>query len=548
MTLGVACNTEARVTKEVAEATILFLLEAVGIMQSDDDPINTARRNAIVQMLYTDAGQRQMVNWATNGHFPTTLNGVHPNIVFAPVNTYQHNQDALQMLFPHGPGTFSSYAANIRRLGYHALNGGTPQIICQRLFTAQTVAVANVNNVLDALALVYLGQAPNAGGRIRHAQGLQGLLIYLNNIQQAQIQVINDGNAQALILDYLSRLATHFGIHDAAHVTANQVRQELRGNVQILTCAYDLIIRQILSTANDVDTKLAIVLFVLDICDTADQVFDILDNRHAVANIAYYVRAVVNGQIVANAYNEYNHRPVSATSLPNTGRGDCVQTLYRHLVNIAIQNDNINPRNFNVGHLPSAMKHYYGTVHVANYAGTIQNPAGVPNVLAIPTRNGEAGITWLTNHQRWNVALSSSVPPGTDIINGIINNIVVVLRAISPHQGALINFGQSVLNMANRVYQNQALDLTIPSTHAQATSAIRIQDALNGLDGRCNNNVNSRRFIVSVTDNMLTPQVAAIHDQLPGINAVIEIADKLWNRRIIIGIWANGHAEIVSIQ
>ena len=36
-----------------------------------------------------------------------------------------------------------------------------------------------------------------------------------------------------------------------------------------------------------------------------------------------------------------------------------MQTLYRHLINIAIQNDVTNSRNFNVGRLPEKLREYY---------------------------------------------------------------------------------------------------------------------------------------------------------------------------------------------
>jgi hypothetical protein len=70
--LGVFCNTEARVTREVAEATIPFLLEAVGIPLTKR---TQNHQNAVRDMIYTDTGQQQMVNWAINGVFPPSLVG-----------------------------------------------------------------------------------------------------------------------------------------------------------------------------------------------------------------------------------------------------------------------------------------------------------------------------------------------------------------------------------------------------------------------------------------------------------------------------------------
>lgn len=526
--LGITSATEARVTREVAEATIPYLLEAVGIPSSGVPDTDTARRDAIVHMLYTDDGQRQMVDWVINGINPPTLNATGP---FALVGTYVGpgavtQRMNIQALFPCGPGTFSSYATNVRRLGYHALNYGTPQILCQRLFAAQTEDVANVMDVLEALNCLYRVQQLNA-------QRSQQLANYLN-IQLRQ------GNNEAKT----QQLVGYFN---------EQARQNNRTyKEEILSAACDVIVHAVLSTANDIDTKLAIVLFVLDICDTADQVFDIIDGYvNAGNNIVNYVvgQAGTRNNIINPLHNEYNHRPVSATSVQ--GQGDCVQTLYRHLINIAVQNDSNNPRNFNVGHLPNALKHgYYGPVYVQNHNGNIQNPnVQVQNILAIPVRNGEAGITWLVNHQRWNDALLASVPQGTNIINGSINDIITVLGAVRP-----AGMATSALNTIARAYIAPALNPTIHTSTGvdgagtnQQANATAIQNALNALDGRCN--AGNERFIVSVTDNMLNPQVVAIQNQVPNrVNALIEIVDKLWNRRIIIGIWASGHAEIIIIQ
>lgn len=91
-------------------------------------------------------------------------------------------------------------------------------------------------------------------------------------------------------------------------------------------------------------------------------------------------------------------------------------------------------------------------------------------------------------------------------------------------------------------YQNPVLVPVIQTSPNQQANATTIQDALNALDGRCN--VGNERFIVSVTDDL-----NAIRSQanLPnGINIIIEIADKLWNRTIKVGIWTDKHAEIVS--
>jgi hypothetical protein len=359
-------------------------------------------------------------------------------------------------------------------------------------------------------------------------------------------------------------IATQLGI---PVVHGQTVLQAFRGAPQILNCACDVIVRQILSTANAIDTKLASVLFVLDICDTADQVFDILD-AHVTANnqiTGYQPANPAAGQVgtrnapIAGAYNEYNHRPVSATAATfNNGQGgnhlqgDCVQTLYRHLINIAIQNDGTNSRNFNVGHLPNALKNsYYGPVYVQNYNPNIQNP-NVPDVLAIPVRNGEAGITSLTNHQRWHNSLYSSIHginPQIDITTGTIANITAVFGVL---QGAV-----QVGNVNFRQQQGINFQAPLMQLSPQVVPNNQIRQSLDALDRKGNDANGNQRFLVGSIINIPrpVPNNNVYHQYIANVNLpdftwitdIIEIVDRLWNRKIIIGC-SGGHAEIISIQ
>lgn len=116
------------------------------------------------------------------------------------------------------------------------------------------------------------------------------------------------------------------------------------------------------------DAKLAYVLFVLDICDTADQIFNILDEfANLVGGIANYQlpniaagQAGTRGNPIHSIYNEYKVRPVSAIVGRALGKddGDCVETLYRHLINIAIQ-DYRNLSKLYVERLLEELKKYY---------------------------------------------------------------------------------------------------------------------------------------------------------------------------------------------
>lgn len=77
-------DAEARVTKEVAEAVLPFLMEAAGIPgDPDEEGVVSAKEakyknvkiKAILDMIYTDDGQQQMVNWVQDGTFPPKLDG-----------------------------------------------------------------------------------------------------------------------------------------------------------------------------------------------------------------------------------------------------------------------------------------------------------------------------------------------------------------------------------------------------------------------------------------------------------------------------------------
>jgi hypothetical protein len=189
------------------------------------------------------------------------------------------------------------------------------------------------------------------------------------------------------------------------------------------------IMTRVLQNGTEIDNQLARVLFVLDICDTADQIKNILtqvmradQQRDAAINGAIANPTNPQGQRVL--YNEYDHRPVSATSLVAASpkkEGDCVQTLYRHLINIAVQNNRDDARlksyhEYNVGHLPDALKSgYYGRVHIPGWTAATQ----VRDTLIIPAISGtpppiqvgpgEAGLTDLAKHQYWHNALTATV-------------------------------------------------------------------------------------------------------------------------------------------
>ncbi len=478
ISIGINFNTEARVTKEVAEAVLPYLMSAAGIHEDarpNPDPTpnvpyySKAKRDAIISMIYTDEGQQQMVDWAKKGIFPLALLDVKfttdnfyldgwlriplentigkagiitktnkifesPIILFA---AQEIRNAYIGALFPCGPKTFSSFAAHPSRLGYHALDNGG----------------ANLENICSAFINVAL--------QVQNNQGVQ---------------------------DIIDRLRQY----------------------------------------RNIDNQLASILFVLDICDTVTQIKNILNlTLNADANRDGNIDAMIENAILVN---EYSYRPVSATTFPGTRQGDCAETLYRHLVNIAVQNDINAPKNFNVGHLPaSLLQGYYNALY------------GVNDVITTSRTHGEAGKMSLTDHVAWRN--SFRLVPG---IGNITNtNIADIARVLNALRNAL----QGNSNLGQRVPISEPLIHFLPQVVVNQTpESTQIQQALNELDGRSDISPNESRFLVGVKNQPDQQDFQNLN--LPHLNWItdlIEIVDRLWNRRIFVGA-SNVQAEIIGIQ
>ena len=280
---------EARVTKEVAEAVLPYLMEAVGI-DSDKGSATTKKANkaeyendkiqAILNMIYTDEGQRQMVKWAKEGIFPYTLKQAQfptddlyldgrlikfftsVSMVNSESLTSQKIQQMIRKspaisqllyifrdstigaLFPCVTGTFSSFAANPSRLGYQILNNASDlTLVCASLL-----------------------------------QSTKKTNSFLSDIRK-------------VLLPFIS--------------------------------------------TQSLDRQLAGLLFVIDICDNQKALYDILDNCNGAKSCD---RVLLVEKISKLDYDEYDHVPVSATALPGEKNGDCVENMCRHLIAWAIHN------------------------------------------------------------------------------------------------------------------------------------------------------------------------------------------------------------------
>ena len=102
-------------------------------------------------------------------------------------------------------------------------------------------------------------------------QKLSSLTQYLG------IQLQDDTNN----LQKLQAIANSLQIQLREAANQQQILQSFQNHPLVQNAIYNVIVNVTLSTAGDVDTKLAIILFVLDICDNANQIFDILDALHA---------------------------------------------------------------------------------------------------------------------------------------------------------------------------------------------------------------------------------------------------------------------------
>ena len=436
MSIGMHLTVEARVTREVAEATLPYLMKAAGMPEDahpnpDPNPnvpfYSQNKLNAIISMIYTDAGQQEMVNWARSGDFPNILTVAN----FVTTNTYQADQANLQRLFPCLPGgTFTSYATNTDRLGC-CIHG-------------------NINNI-HKICVALINKTPDT-------------------------------------------------------VTGNN-KDKIKEVINLFPALRD----------KSLDQKLAIIIFILDICDNDDQIKLILDDiliADQDRNTA--IESVIN----TLSYNEYDHRPVPASSVD--AAGDCVQTLYRHLINIVVQNHDTNARKYNVGILPTKLNEYYSGRYFAD-------------IVSIGGKHGEAGLIDKVQHKRWNAALSATVGD-INITNGSIQNICAVLEAIV----AASNGQESVLG--NR---NVSFTYNLEVQGEATTETNRMQIALNTLDKRGADPNGIPRFLVR--------QITGTHATATWANQQIKIIDNLRGKRILIGIGgtgstAAGHAEILSIN
>ena len=344
MSIGANFDTEARVTREVAEAVLPYLMEAAGI-PGDPHSGTTKKANvweyesikiqSILSMIFTDEGQQQMVKWVKTGKFPDILKSK-----FNEQNTY-HNKYyrncSLAALFPCQTDTFTSFANHDTRLGKHILK--------------------------------------KAVGVHEQIQSLLGIKCY---------QKFED------ILHH---------IDSEKHIKSN-------------------------------DILLAKIIFIIDTCDNLKQLTDSLN---------------ININEPQQTESEYVCRPVSAIVAkklsdpkPMELDGDCVETLYKHLIHIAIQDKDKN-HIFHAEQLPDKLYKY----HVSNF--TPEEAKSCVNITTV----SEAGTTNIERHNTWKQYLKEHVKE-ENISFGSLNNIAKVLAKVADIE-ADENDLQTIKNSLNKL-------------------------------------------------------------------------------------------------
>ena len=327
-----ANHSEARVTKEVAEAALPYLMEAAGIpddkhsettKKANQKEFENAKIQAILHMIYTDAGQAEMVKWVKIGKFPQILEEK-----FKSDNTYknpEYREATLASLFPCNTDTFTSFANHKSRLGEHILTA---------------TAVKATKNIAS----------------------------------------------------FLKRFKTET-TDEAIILNINQNYSQL-----------------------PIDILLAKIIFILDICDSRQQINDLLKDLTGNSGL------ITDPQIqeISKTYTlkggEYSCRPVSAIAAQTESgkaEGDCVETLYRHLINIIIQ-DSTNPGTLQYQKLPKDLLEYYQKLTIGDFS--------------------EAGRTNISKHNDWRQRLVKIVGKNCASV-GSLNNIAKGLRAIAEAAG-----------------------------------------------------------------------------------------------------------------
>lgn len=438
--VGINFDTEARVTKEVAEAVLPYLMKAAGIEEDprpDSAPATPyyapEKLKAILSMIYTDEGQQQMVNWVKTGEFPNILKEK-----FGEQNTYSdksYRDNSLAALFPCQTNTFTSFANHESRLGKHLLS--------------------------------------------------------VDSVQQLRV---------------LKRIfQKNFDI-DSILTNLNSVSK------------------------NNIDSIIAKIIFVLEICDEAP-------------TIAHFIfpssetRSFITKMKKTPSNCEYLCRPVSAVVAKNISgkyEGNCVETLHKHLVNIAIQD--VKDRNkFHSGKLPKVLQQYY-KVHSKSKITELSE--GVTY----------AGETSIVRHDKWKEQLLNLLKEVT-LANCRVQHIGKA-NPVTDEIAPILSFNSDDTSKLEKFLSTGSIQNIATVLASIANSQIEEENPADTIRGALNtlSPTNDKQFEVNCSEEG--------GSNYPWLTNQITIREKVngkTTRTIIVGTCQNksdlnnGHTEIISI-
>ncbi len=495
-------NAEARVTKEVAEAVLPFLMEAAGIPGDTEDKEGKSTEKAkeihykkdkiqaILNMIYTDEGQQQMVKWAVNNERPTKLavfgelfsneaRWLTDSLNKKATDKNSLGERCFQKLFPCNTGTFTSFANCSLRFG------------CTVLTKYESVKS-------ELLEWIKNGTKPSEAGKEVTEIGntvdckiakIIFILDIFDDLQQIY-EVCVEGFKKKRISKALAKASEYTSLNkdtvfSIVMLTINPSLDD-ESNKKLLDDKFlDEFKKKNNNTAQYDDFRHKVI--------PDDQIKQIVDDIKA------YSQQLMTATSELKADHEYTCRPVSAT-IANK-EGDCVETLYRHLINIAIQ-DPTKPQLLHTERLPTYTSKYFGD----------KTPKEIKE-------KSFSGATSIKDHNKWRNALQSVADLKTyfNISSGAVYNIARTLEQIA------------------FFYETKQAE----SFFGSEDFAGKIAKAMNKLASH------SQRFSVIINDS----------DSDEGwITKKITILDELLKRTIVIGICEDisndyfGHAEIISIK
>lgn len=176
------------------------------------------------------------------------------------------------------------------------------------------------------------------------------------------------------------------------------------------------------------------MIFVLDICDSLQQINKLL--------------ALKLNEYMTNA--EYLCRPVSAIAALDgkNYEGDCVETLYRHLINIAIQ-DIENLSTFHTEQLCDSLYAYY---YPSYKAGDEKESIILESV-------SESGLTSIVRHTEWKKHLKETIGEYCSSV-GSVNNLARGLSKIASIEMDE-NDETTIKNALNSLNKNKSFEVKV---------------------------------------------------------------------------------------